>query len=71
MPETIVFASGEVGVRRPGGQWLDKAYKQKTLTRWKLAFVCPVDTENVLPKGFEPLSSVPETEILSIELRKQ
>lgn len=25
----------------------------------------------VLPKGFEPLSSVPETEILSIELRKQ
>ena len=26
---------------------------------------------HVLPKGFEPLSSVPETEILSIELRKQ
>ena len=24
----------------------------------------------VLPKGFEPLSSVPETEILSIELRE-
>lgn len=26
---------------------------------------------NVLPKGFEPLSLVPETNILSIELRKQ
>lgn len=25
----------------------------------------------VLPKGFEPLSLVPETNILSIELRKQ
>ena len=25
----------------------------------------------VLPKGFEPLSSVPETEILSIELRER